>query len=288
MKVLVLGATGLLGNAVFRVLCEDASLEVSGTARSEAARLLFAPALADRLICAPDLEDQRRLGELLAAVRPDVAINCVAVGRPAPADAMRSVALYSVLPQRLAQFCRLRGIRMVQISSDGVFTGNRGAYTEDDVPDANDVYGVAKLLGEISGPHAITLRTSMIGHELQGRSGLLEWFLSQEGTCRCYSRALFSGLPTIELARVIRDVILPRLELHGLFHLATKPISKFDLLALVAHSYGKSIELVPDDSVVIDRSLVADRFSKAAGYAPPEWPDLIDAMRDYKFGLAGG
>ena len=236
MNILVLGATGLLGNAMFRAMSKASGARVTGTIRREAARSLFAPEHAGGLTVVEDIENPDALARLFDATGPDVVINCIAVGRPAPADPMRSIQVYSVLPQRLSHLCRLSGSRLIQISSDGVFSGTRGGYTEDDLPDANDVYGVSKLLGEISEPHAITLRTSIIGHELQSRGGLLEWFLSQQGQCSCYTRAIFSGFPTIVLADLIRDVVIPRPDLHGIYHVATRPISKFDLLQLVAEA----------------------------------------------------
>ncbi|WP_426408190.1 dTDP-4-dehydrorhamnose reductase family protein [Bradyrhizobium ganzhouense] len=287
MKVLVLGATGLLGNAVFRSLSKMPGAEVSGTVRQETARALFDPALAERLTAVGNIEDPAQQTALFDALRPDVVVNCVAVGRPAPADPMRSVAVYAVLPQRLSQLCGRTGARFIQISSDGVFAGHRGAYTEADVPDADDVYGTSKFLGEVDAPHAVTLRTSIIGHELQDSSGLLEWFLSQQGECRCFTRAIFSGFPTIVLADMIRDVVLLRPDLSGIYHVATRPISKFDLLLLVAERYGKRIKLLADDRPAPDRSLVADRFERLTGYRPPDWPALVDAMYRDKFSSVG-
>jgi dTDP-4-dehydrorhamnose reductase len=197
---------------------------------------------------------------------------------------MRSILIHSVLPHRLLHLCGRSGARLIQIGSDGVFSGMRGAYTEDDTPDANDIYGISKLLGEVAAPHAITLRTSIIGHELQSGSGLLEWFLSQQDQCRCYTRAIFSGFPTIVLADLIRDVVIPRPDLHGVYHVATRAISKFDLLQLVARRYGKAIQLIPDDRENPDRSLVAARFEKATGYVAPDWPTLVDLMYCDRFG----
>jgi dTDP-4-dehydrorhamnose reductase len=287
VKILVLGATGLLGNAMFRSMSKTAGARVTGTIRREAARNLFTREHAGALTVVEDVGNPDALARLFDATRPDVVINCIAVGRPAPADPMRSIEVYAVLPRRLSQLCRLSGSRLIQIGSDGVFSGNRGGYTEDDLPDANDVYGVSKLLGEISEPHAVTLRTSIIGHELQSRGGLLEWFLSQQGQCSCYTRAIFSGFPTIVLADLIRDVVIPNPDLHGIYHVATMPISKFDLLQSVAKRYGKAIELIPDDRASPDRSLSADRFRKATGYAPPAWPELVDLMYSDRFGSTG-
>jgi dTDP-4-dehydrorhamnose reductase len=285
-NVLVLGASGMLGNAVFRVLSEDAGARVHGTVRTTQARRFFVPELASRLVVVEDLENHDQLVELFDSIRPQVVINCTAVGRPAPPDPLRSISIFSLLPQRLARLCRLGGARLIQISSDGVFSGSKGSYTEDDFPDATDLYGIAKLLGEVREPHTITLRTSIIGHELQTRSGLLEWFLSQGDRCRSFTRAIFSGFPTVVLAELIRDVIIPRPDLYGVYHVATRPISKFDLLHLISERYEKEIELVPDDTVIIDRSLVASRFAQATGYVPVEWPELIDSMHSHRFGLA--
>lgn len=287
MKILVLGATGLLGNAVFRSMLKASGARVEGTIRREAARGLFAPDHAARLTVVADLENPDALARLFDGAGPDVVVNCVAAGRPAPADPMRSILVHSVLPRRLSHLCGLAGARLIQIGSDGVFSGTRGSYTEDDVPDANDIYGISKLLGEVTAPHAITLRTSIIGHELQSGSGLLEWFLSQQEQCRCYTRAIFSGFPTIVLADLIRDVIIPRPDLHGVYHVATRPISKFDLLQLVARRYGKPIRLIPDDRENPDRSLVADRFEKATGYVAPDWPTLVELMYCDRFGSTG-
>jgi dTDP-4-dehydrorhamnose reductase len=203
-----------------------------------------------------------------------------------PLDLAASLAVYAVLPKKLALLCRIAGARLVHVSSDGVFSGARGRYSEDDIPDAKDIYGIAKLLGETGEPNALTLRTSMIGPELTPGSGLLDWFLAQEGSCRCYTRAIFSGLPTVEIGRLIRDFVVPRPELHGVYHVAAAPISKYDLLKLVASEYGRTVEIIADDSKAIDRSLNAERFNAATTYFPPPWPSLVRSMHSYRFGLA--
>ncbi|MFC7702462.1 dTDP-4-dehydrorhamnose reductase family protein [Bradyrhizobium sp. GCM10028915] len=285
MRILVLGATGLLGNAVFRSMSKMPGAQVTGTVRQTSPR--FAHSDTSRLVTVADIEDPKQQAGLFDAVRPDVVVNCIAVGRAAPADPMGMMSVYALLPQRLSYFCRRAGARFVQISSDGVFSGKKGAYTEDDLPDAEDVYGMAKLLGEVDARHAITLRTSIVGHELQSGAGLLEWFLSQRGACRCYARAIFSGFPTIVLADLIRDVVIPRPDLCGIYHVATQPISKLDLLRLVAERYGKELHLIADDRSAPDRSLVARRFEKATGYEAPDWPALVDAMYRDKFGSVG-
>lgn len=286
MKVLVLGATGMLGHAVFQVLSDKAQNHVIGTVRHPDDKRFFVPAAAERLIQVEDLENHEQLASLFDDVGPQVVVNCTSIGKPIPTDPMRSIALLSVLPHRLARLCRLNGARLVQIGSDGVFAGTKGYYAEDDFPDATDLYGTAKQLGEVKEQHTVTLRTSIIGHELKARSGLLEWFLSQTEECRCFTRAIFSGVPTVVLAEIIRDHVIPRPDMNGIYHVAAAPISKFDLLRLIAERYGKTIHLIPDDTVAVNRSLQSGKFTKATGYLPPTWPQLIDSMYSYQFNLA--
>ena len=284
MRILVLGITGLLGSAVFHVLSEKKDWRVFGTLRTEESKRFFAPVLNLNLVVGVDVLDQAELIKLFEQTNPDVVINCISLAKPllsagCPLDI---IPIYALLPHHLAHLCSLAGARLVHISTDGVFSGSKGQYKEDDIPDARDLYGLSKLLGEVIVPHAIMLRTSMLGPELQGANGLLAWFLSQQKTCKCFSKVIFSGLPTVVLAKIIRDYVIPKPELFGVYHVAAEPISKFDLLKLIAEIYGKTIELIPIDQPVCDRSLNPARFYEATGYESPEWPELIRIMHDYK------
>jgi dTDP-4-dehydrorhamnose reductase len=282
MKVLVLGASGMLGNAMVRKLSENASFEVFGTMRSYAKRH-FEPHIADRLITGLDVENQDSLVRVLNEVRPDAVINCVGLVKQLvdAEDPIVALPINAILPHRLARICALANARLIHVSTDCVFSGARGGYRETDVSDARDLYGKSKYLGEVVTQNAITLRTSIIGHELASAHGLVDWFLSQSGPIKGFARAIFSGLPTVELARIVSDIVLPRPELFGVYHVASHAISKFDLLQLIAGTYGKSIAIERDETLVIDRSLNADRFTQATGYVAPDWPDLIKMMHDF-------
>lgn len=284
MRVMVLGVTGMLGNAMFRVLSESNDLTVYGTARSESSKQHFAGNLHNQIIVGVDVESHDSLVKAFALVRPDVVVNCVGlVKQLADAnDPLLAVPINTLLPHRLAALCQATSARLVHISTDCVFSGSKGGYVETDFPDAYDLYGRSKLLGEVDYPYAITLRTSIIGHELTGGRSLVNWFLKQNGSVKGFTRAIFSGLPTVELATVVRDVVLLHKELHGLYHVASKPINKFDLLHLVAKAYGKSIDIIPSEELVIDRSLNADRFKLVTGYVSPEWSAMIQHMHGFK------
>jgi dTDP-4-dehydrorhamnose reductase len=282
-RILVIGASGMLGNAVLRLFSQSHGYEAFGSVRSPAARRLLTEDVKANVINGVDVENADSLIRLFDIVRPNVVINCVGlVKQLAEADdPLVAIPLNALLPHRLARLCAVAGARFVHMSTDCVFSGAQGMYIESDVADAKDLYGRSKLLGEVDYPHAITLRTSIIGHELRGARSLVDWFLTQEGSVRGFKRAIFSGLPTVEVARVIRDYVIPHPELHGLYHLSAAPINKFDLLTLVAGTYGKTIDINADEQLVIDRSLNSDRFRQASGFEPKSWPELINSMHDF-------
>lgn len=281
MKVLVLGVTGMLGNAVFRVFGEDPAHEVWGTLRSGSMLRHFPQDTHARLLTGTDVLDQDMLTKVFAKVRPQVVINCVGlIKQLADAnDPLTALPINAMLPHRLARLCEVSGARLIHVSTDCVFSGRAGGYLESDVSDAEDLYGKSKYIGELHDvPHAITLRTSIIGHELASSYALVDWFLAQQAGVKGFTKAIFSGLPTVELARVMKDFVVPNPALHGLYHVAAQPIAKFDLLALVAAEYGKQIDIRPDAGLVIDRSLNGSRFEQATGYVAPQWPELIRRM----------
>ena len=282
-RVLVLGASGMLGNAVMRLFAQSLGYQVFGSVRSASALRLLPKELHANVVTGVDVENSDSLTRLFAIVHPEVVINCVGlVKQLAEADdALSAIPINALLPHRLARLCEVAGARMVHMSTDCVFSGAKGMYTEADASDAKDLYGRSKYLGEVDYPHAITLRTSIIGHELDGARSLVGWFLAQEGRVKGFSRAIFSGLPTVEIARLIRDHVIPHRELHGLYHVSAEPINKLELLTLVAQVYGKDVEILPDDQLVIDRSLDSTRFRQAVGFKPKPWLELVRTMREF-------
>lgn len=280
-RVLVLGATGMLGHTLLRELTRDPELDVYGAARTLASRSAhYPPDLLARITPAVDARQFEQVRHLLDELRPDVVINGVGVikQRPEVTEAVPTIALNALFPHLLAEACAQRGSRLVHVSTDCVFSGQRGGYTEDDLPDPADLYGRSKLIGEPTTAPALTLRTSIVGHELTTCRSLVDWFLAQRGVVRGFTRAVYSGVTTVEFARLLRDVVLPRPDLTGLYHVAATPITKYELLRLVADQYGWPGDLVPDDTLVCDRSMRADALAEATGYRPPAWPDMISEL----------
>lgn len=282
-SILILGATGMLGNAILRYFADDKNWRVMGTTRSASQHGKFRDDLRKNLINGIDVENYDSLSSAFASARPDVVINCVGLVKQL-SDAnepLSAIPINSILPHRLARLCAVAGARLVHVSTDCVFDGARGGYTENDRPDAYDLYGRSKLLGEVDYDNAVTLRTSIIGRELSSAHSLVDWFLTQDGPVHGFTKAVFSGLPTVELARVIKEFVLPRPHMRGLYHVSVDPISKHDLLQLVAEAYEKSIEIIADDKISIDRSLDSSLFRQETGYHPPEWRNLIATMRAF-------
>ncbi len=280
----MLGSTGLIGSTVLRVLSENPSLDVFGTVRSEYSLLKLNGISSNKIFAGVDIEDDSKILDVFSTVSPDVVINCVGATKHKDDgnQPIKAIKLNTLFPHRLAQICNLLNARLIHISTDCVFSGKKGFYRESDQSDADDVYGKSKALGEVLYGDALTIRTSTIGHELNTNYGLLNWFLSQEARCKGFKNAIFSGLPTVVLAQVIRDHILNNRDLKGLYHVAAAPINKYDLLKLIAEVYGKKINIELDEDFVIDRSLDATKFNLATGFKAPEWPELIQSMYQYK------
>ncbi len=280
MRVLILGGDGMLGHQLFRHFKKGHDVRVTlrfGQEAYERYRLF------DRQTAYYGIDARQTEGllQVIADFRPEAVINAIGIvkQRPDGKEVIPSLEINSLLPHRLALICRTAGARLVHLSTDCVFSGRKGNYRETDMPDAEDLYGRTKLLGEVSDSHCLTLRTSMIGPELSRKTGLLEWFLAQRGqTVKGFTKAIFSGFPTVELARIIERILTEVPELHGLYHVAARPISKYDLLALIRDRLRLPTTIEQDATFECDRSLDASRFCQDTGYSPPTWEAMIDDM----------
>lgn len=270
MKVLVLGGDGMLGHALYRELRDHHETRV--TQRSQSPD--------PQVFAGVEVRGSGRIEEVIAQFRPAAVVNCIGIvkQRPEAEEAITSIEVNSLLPHRLAIACRAAGARLVQLSTDCVFSGEKGNYREEDLPDPVDVYGRSKLLGEVTGDGALTLRTSMIGLGLNRKTSLVDWFLAQKGKVQGYRKAIFSGLTTRELSRVIRMILEKHPQASGLYHLSAAPIDKYTLLVKLRERLGKSIDIVAADEPRIDRSLDSTRFRRVFSYKPPEWDAMLDEL----------
>ncbi len=283
MRVLILGGNGMLGHQLCRVLPDR--MQVWATFREDVTRYThFGLLPEERMIGSVEVQDTTRVGKILDTVMPDAVVNAVGIvkQRDEAKQATPSIQINALFPHQLADLCNQRGIRVVQISTDCVFSGSRGNYTEIDVPDPVDLYGRTKLLGELNRPGCLTLRTSIIGWQLNSFSGLLSWFaLQRKKHIKGYRKAIYSGFSTKVIANLIGDILQTRPDLTGLYHVASEPISKYDLLAQLRDILGwDDIEIEPDDQFFCDRSLVGTRFTAATGWRSPTWKTMLHGLAE--------
>ena len=280
MRLLILGGSGMLGHQLWRSL--HAQHDIWVTLRRPVADFtahnLFDEAKA---IQVDDITDDTALDQVLGQAKPDAVINCVGLikQRDEASDEALAVRVNAEFPHRLAKRCGETGARLIHFSTDCVFAGTRGNYTEDDPADATDLYGQSKHRGEVTGPQCVTLRTSVIGHELGTNLALLDWFMSQRSqTVNGFTKAIYSGFTTLEMARIVERILTQHAALSGLWHVASEPISKFDLLQLSREKLGWEGVIEPNDEFDCDRSLNGDRFNEATGYDPPDWKAMISEL----------
>lgn len=285
MKVLVIGATGMLGYSLFKNLNDTKHLDVYGTVRSIKGKEKFFSDCEAQLFKNIDVSDLSTIEVVLKQLMPAVVINCIGLIKQHNISKQHvdAIATNSLLPHQLASLCNEYSCKLIHFSTDCIFDGKKGLYTESDIPDARDLYGRSKCLGEVDYAPHLTLRTSIIGHELDSAVSLVDWFLSQQGSTKGFSKAVFSGLPTCSIARLLIDKILPAESLSGLYQLSVNPINKFALLNLLAKTYNKKIDIIDSTELEIDRSLNSDRLRTVLTLNIPCWESLISEMHeDYK------
>lgn len=280
MRVLILGGDGMLGHCLLRHFSPEHETRVT-LRRSLSDYSRFGLFNRENAFEQADVRDTERVSSLVADFGAATVINATGIvkQRPEAHELELSSEVNALFPHRLARICRANAARLIHLSTDCVFSGEKGNYTESDRPDPVDLYGQTKLQGEVNAPGAITLRTSMIGTELDRKTGLVEWFLAQRGkTVKGYRKAVFSGFTTSELARLIEMLIIRHPDAHGLYHASSSPISKFDLLTRLNRKLGLGVTIDPDDSVICDRSLNSARFRETFGYTPPAWDAMLDEL----------
>ncbi len=281
MRIIVLGATGMLGYQVFRISLKR-KLDVYGIVRNKSALISkFGKVIDECVYEIDDVRDKNILNQLFSRIRPDYVINCIGIVKQShlSQNYIESIAINSLFPHELQRLCSEFDSHLIHISTDCVFNGLKGLYTEADQSNAYDLYGKSKHLGEVDYGKGLTIRTSIIGHELsQSSHGLLEWFLSQTEEVKGFEKAIFSGLTTLELTKVLLDFIIPQKVSVGLFHVAANPISKYALLRMIAEVYKRKINIVASQELIIDRSLDGSKFASLTGYQVPSWHELIEEM----------
>ncbi|BCA80079.1 SDR family oxidoreductase [Desulfuromonas sp. AOP6] len=280
MRILILGGDGMLGHQLLKTLAQRHEVRV--TLRQDidiyAPYKLFS---ASNAYTGIDVRAYDRLIEIMADFRPEAVINAVGIvkQRPTAKESIPSLEINALLPHRLAVICKAVGARLIHLSTDCIFSGKKGNYQESDLSDAEDLYGKTKFLGETQDSHCLTLRTSIIGRELSRHKSLLDWFLSQSGTVKGFTKAIYTGFTTLEMSRIIETMLVDHPQASGVYQVSSDPITKYDLLLLFKEILGHKIEIIPDASFTCDRSLDSSRFRKEFLYTPPTWDTMIEELK---------
>ncbi len=281
MRILILGGGGTLGHKLWQILPHkfpDTFVSIRKSRDFYANCGLFA---GNNVIDGLDLRDFSGLNSALSDIKPSVVVNCagVTLRSKEALDKNSAISINALLPHRLAQWCSGNKARLIHFSTVCVFDGKTGGYDEDSHPDARDLYGITKALGDITAPFALTLRSSFIGREILGGAELLEWFLAQKGKkIKGFRRALFTGLTTNHLADLVAQLIAKNPALNGLYHISSEIISKYAMLKLMKDAYKLDVDIEPDDSFECRRDLKGDKFAEAAGFVCPPWRQMMADM----------
>ena len=280
MKIVVLGVTGMLGHKMFQILSERFE-SVIGFAYEDLNQPPFDKVglfQGAAIVEGVDVSNFQALEKHLSKIEPNYIVNCVGIikQRDAASAYIPSIELNALLPHKLAKMALKWGGRVIHFSTDCVFDGKKGSYSEEDFSNATDLYGKSKFLGEVQGENALTLRTSIIGRELTSHNSLLDWFLGQEGkTIKGYKNVIYSGVTTNQIAEVVKMVIGKFPELSGLYQVVADPISKYDLLCLARDAFDVDVQIEPETETISDRSMKGDKLKGATGYVSPPWPKLM-------------
>ncbi len=280
MKILIIGGDGMLGHQLLSSLQHKHDVRV--TLRQDlAAYQQYGLFHAENSYAGIDVRRAEDLIPVMADFNPQAVINAggVVKQRQAAKEVIPSLEINALFPHRLALLCKMVGARMIQFSTDCIFSGKQGQYTENDPSDAEDIYGKSKYLGEVHEPHCLTLRAPFIGLELSRNTALVEWFLAQRGKIKGFTRAIYSGLTTIELSRVVEKILLEFPDLTGLWHISSAAINKYELLRIFSQLLERDdVQIEADDHFSCDRSLASQRFIAATGYKAPSWPDMLSEL----------
>ena len=277
-KILVIGASGLIGNAIFHE-CLNFKYDVYGTIKRKNKKYFFKKN-SNKIFSNIRIENDKEIVKIIKKIKPNIVINCAAVVK-------KYIDLYSIkkifeinskFPKKLEHLTSMYNFKLIHISTDCVFDGKHGNYSEDDIPNPQDIYGLSKYFGEVKSDNCLTIRTSVIGPELKKSQGLYEWFMKQNGKIKGYKKFIFSGLTSFELSKIIISN-LSNFKLGSIVHISSKPINKFELLKKFKKTFSKKDLVIKEcNKIKINRSLISN-FQKKNNIKISSWNKMLSDMK---------
>tara|TARA_B100000989_G_C19515946_1_gene461651 strand:- start:1430 stop:2311 length:882 start_codon:yes stop_codon:yes gene_type:complete len=280
MRILILGGSGMLGHTFFKVWKANSEVKVTLRKRLEdyEHNQIFG---IGEYFEGIDLRRLDTLRDVIISYKPDCIVNCSGVTKQICNEFNQEdvFTLNALLPHKLAGLCDNFGTRLIQLSTDCIYSGKKGNYNESDISDAEDLYGKSKYQGELNKTNSLTLRKSSIGLELGNKHGLVEWFLNQKGSILGFDKAIYSGFSSIHLAGLIESIIFDSPDLQGIYNIASKPISKYYLLSSLQERIDNfELDIIRDDKIKIDRSLNPSKFLEQTNLKFPSWEKMLDDL----------
>jgi len=279
-KVLILGATGMLGHTLMLHLIQNKKVEVYGTTRKLKSFKNYNKF--NYKLIKLDVSNFSNLERCIKRIKPDYVINCIGIIKQKISSKMKKniILINSILPNFLNFLSFKNNLNLILISTDCVFNGKSGNYDEKKKPNALDIYGLSKSRGEVLSANSLILRTSIIGHELSTNLSLMDWFLKSNGSVQGYKKAFFSGVTTLELSKLIEKILFKKFE-NGLFNIGGDKISKFDLLLKIKEIYGKNIDIYSTNNFKIDRSLNSFKFYNNFKFKKKSWKNMLKELNQF-------
>ena len=273
----------MLGHTLIKYLISKNNLDVEFSVRNKSRQKLCKEIFNKEAKYFVDANEPSSILKAIEIYKPNFCINCLGIikQKEDAKNYIKSIQINSLIPHLISDYCKRYDSQLIHISTDCIFSGKKGNYLDSDTPDPIDLYGRSKLLGEVSNSNAITIRTSIIGPEISSANGLFEWFRNKEGIIYGYQNAWFSGFTTIELSRIIYKFIIQGKIKNDIYNLSSYAINKYELLKLINKVYVLNKKIIADNSVVIDRTLNCDKFSRETGFIQDKWENMIIGMRDF-------
>lgn len=285
MKILILGGAGMLGHRVWLEFREQFGVQnVACTLRKEREHYdKYGSFFSGRVYDKIDALDFSSVARVLTDFKPDVVVNCIGITsrKEDMAEISKLFYINGVFPKHLQKWAQNNQARLIHVSTDCVFNGKQGPYLESDYATSEDVYGMSKFLGEVGEANCLTLRLSIIGRELEGKTELIEWFLSQRGgAVEGFTNVLYSGMSTIEVAKEISRLILHYPVLYGVYHVAGPIISKYELLLLVNEVFQSKVSIKESESQISNKVLIDKKYRRETGFSPKSWSQMIKELAE--------
>jgi len=282
LKILILGAGGMLGHKLYQTLSKTYDDVIPVFRKNKEHYHKFNLYKPEKMIGNTDVTDQSKLLAVLNSVKPDIICNCIGktTRKINSEDSQSVIYLNSFLPHFISKWSSENNSYFIHFSTDCVFSGKNGPYKPNDFRDSRDLYGLSKILGETNSKYGLTIRTSIVGREIENQTEFFEWiFSSKNKSVSGYKNVFYSGVTTNYLSEVVAQLITKDSKSHGLLQVASPPISKLNLIKKVNSLFGLGMKINTDASKVSNKILSPVKFTITSGIKTQTWDEMLNTLK---------